>query len=134
MKITDFILENIFEDSIKEEWNEYIDSVIDEYTINATRIKVDDHEIEVWCYDDDLATLFDDFGINIGKVVHCENVFDYDEDTYEPVGLNYGDYIETVELHQYEKTYLCKAYCAHNGCGADYAFALFDIKRIERGE
>ena len=126
-----FELENIFKDGIEEEWDEYVDEIIDEYNINAVKIDIDGHELEVWCYDDDLATLFDDFGIGIGKVVHFENKFDFDEDTYEPVGLDYDDYIETVELKQNGKTYLCKTYCAHNGVGADYAFALFDIERGE---
>lgn len=130
----EFNLENIFTDGIEDEWDEYVDEIIEEYDINAVKIEIDDHEIEVWCYDDDLANLFDDFGIGLGKVVKVENVFEYDEDTYEPVGLDYGDYIETIELHQYGKTYLCRAYCAHNGVGADYAFALFDIEKVEKGE
>jgi len=130
----EFILENIFTDGIEDEWDEYVDKVIDEYNINAVKIDIDDHEIEVWCYDEDLAELFSDFGIGIGKVVDFAKEFNFDEDTYEPVGLDYNDYIETVELHQYGKTYLCRAYCAHNGVGADYAFALFDIEKVEKGE
>lgn len=126
-----FDLENIFTDRI-EEWDEYVNEVIDKY--NICTYAVDDGNLEVWCYDDDLATLFNDFGIGVGKVVHLGKRFDFDEDTYEPVGLDYNDYIETVELYQNGKTYLCKAYCAHNGVGADYAFALFDIERVEEGE
>lgn len=126
-----FELENIFKDGIEEEWDEYVDEMIDVYNINAVKVDIDGHELEVWCYDDDLANLFYDFGIGIGKVVDFENKFDFDEDTYEPVGLDYDDYIETVELKQNGKTYLCKTYCAHNGVGADYAFALFDLERGE---
>ena len=125
-----FELENIFKDGIEEEWDAYVDGIIDEYTINLTRVDVDDHEVEVWFYDSDLEMLFDDFGIEVGEVVHKEKTFDYDEN-YEPVGLDYEDYIETVELKQNGKTYLCKTYCAYNGCGADTAFALFDIERGE---
>ena len=124
-----FNLENIFTDGIEDELDEYVNEIIEEYGICT--YDVDDGDLEVWCYDDDLAELFDDFGIGIGKVVRSEKVFDYDEDTYEPVGLDYDDYIETVELHQNGKTYLCRAYCAYNGVGADYAFALFDIEKGE---
>ena len=126
-----FELENIFKKEIKEEWSAFVDSIIDEYTINATMVTVDNHDIAVWCYDDDLSQLFTDSGIGIGKVIEVNRVFDFDDD-YEPVGLDYGDYIETVELHQNGNTYLCKTYCAYNGCGADYAFALFDIEKVER--
>ena len=111
--------------------DELLCDIVEEYNINADIVHVDGRNEEVWCYDDDLTELFSDSGIGIGKVVHFENKFDFDEDTYEPVGLDYDDYIETVELHQNGNTYLCKAYCAHNGVGADYAFALFDIERGE---
>ena len=125
-----FELENIFKDGIEDEWDAYVDSIIDEYTINAVKITIDDHEIEVWCYDEDLVELFTDFGIGIGKVINFSKKFDFDDD-YEPVGLDYGDYIETVELHQNGKTYLARTYCAYNGVGADYAFALFDVEKGE---
>lgn len=123
-----FDLENIFKKEIEDEWDAFVDSIIDEYTINAVKITIDDHKIEVWCYDEDLAQLFNDSGIGIGKVTELNKVFNFNDD-YEPVGIDYGDYIETVELHQNENTYLCRAYCAYNGVGADYAFALFDIEK-----
>lgn len=125
-----FELENIFKYCLEEEWNSYVDEIIREYNIC-----VDDKTtgLELWCYDDDLAELFTDFGIGIGKVVGFGKEFNFDKD-YQPVGLTYGDYIETVELHQNGKTYECNAYCAHNGVGADYAFALFDMIKVAKGE
>lgn len=126
----EFNLSNIFTDGIEEEWDEYVDKIIEDYNINAVKIDIDNHKVEVWCYDEDLAQLFNDFGIGIGKVVELNKVFDFDED-YQPVGLDYGDYIETVELKQNGNIYLVKAYCANNGCGADYAFALFDVEKGE---
>ena len=123
-----FELENIFKDGIEEEWDKYVNEIIKEYTICT--YDVDDGDLEVWCYDDDLATRFSDFGIGIGKTVHMAKQFNFNDD-YEPVGLDYDDYIETVELHQNGNTYLCKTYCANNGCGADYAFALFDIEKVK---
>ena len=125
-----FELENIFKDGIEDEWDVYVDKIIKEYNINAVKIEIDNHEIEVWCYDDDLATLFYQFEIGIGKVVDFGTKFDFDDD-FQPLGLDYNDYIETVELHQNGKTYLCRAYCADTGVGADYAFALFDIEKGE---
>lgn len=125
-----FELENIFTDGIEEEWDEYVDKIIEDYNINAVKIDIDNHKIEVWCYDEDLAHLFNDFNICVGKTIHCEKIFDFDDD-YQPIGLNYGDYIETVELHQNGNIYLVRAYCVNNGFGADYAFALFDIEKGE---
>ena len=120
-----FELENIFKDGIEDEWDVYVNEVANEYCIC-----VDNHttEFELWCYDDDLAQLFTDFGIGIGRTVDFAKKFDFDAD-YQPLGLEYGDYIETTELKQNGNTYLCRVYCAHNGVGADYAFALFDIER-----
>ena len=120
-----FELENIFKDGIEDEWDEYVDKIIKEYNIC-----VDDNttDFELWCYDEDLAELFNGFGIGVGKVVGFEKEFNFDDD-YQPAGLCYGDYIETVELHQNGHIYECRVYCAHNGVGADYAFALFDMEK-----
>ena len=109
------------------EWNDYIDDLTSAFNINFNHINMGDKRIEVWCNDDDLENLFNTYQIEIGKVIHTSKEFKYDEDTYEPIGLSYGDFIETVELKQNGKTFLCDAYCAYNGCGAEYAFALFEI-------
>ena len=120
-----FELENIFKNGIEDEWNEYVTEIANEYCICVDNKTT---EFELWCYDDDLAQLFTDNGIGIGKVVDFEKEFNFD-DNYEPLGIEYGDYLETVELHQNGKTYLCKTYCAYNGDSADYAFALFCMER-----
>ena len=129
-----FDLENVFRncsDEEYDEWDEFIDDLVEDYTLATDTIEIDDHEIELWCYDDDLATLFDDNGIGVGRSFNVEKVFNYNED-YDPVGLDYGDYIETVELHQNGNTYLVPVYCAFNGVGADYAFALFEAEKAKK--
>lgn len=112
-----------------DEWDSHIDDLINEYRICVDTIESEDeYEIELWCYDDDLARLFSDSGIGIGKSFNVEKEFKVDNN-YQPVGLDYGDYIETVELHQSEKTYLVPVYCAYKGAGAYYAFALFKAEK-----
>ena len=122
-----FELENIFKDGIEDEWDVYVDRIIKKYNICVDNKTT---ELELWCYDDDCAELFNSFGIGVGKVVEFEKLFAFDDD-YQPVGLNYGDYIETVELHQNGHTYFVPVYCAYNGTGADYAFALFEAEKGE---
>lgn len=123
-----FELENIIKDDFTDS---LIDSLIEEYTLCVDRRDIKGHEIELWCYDDDLTRLFTDSGIGIGKSTDVKKEFKYDED-YEPIGLEYGDYIETVELHQNGNTYLVPVYCAYNGSGADYAFAIFEAEKEEK--
>ena len=86
-----FDLENVFRncsDEEYDEWDEFIDDLVEDYTLATDTIEIDDHTIELWCYDDDLATLFDDNGIGVGRSFNVEKVFNYNED-YEPVGLDY---------------------------------------------
>jgi hypothetical protein len=126
-----FDLERIFvlkTDEEEDKWNEFIDNLIKEYNLCTEIREIDGHQMELWCYDDDLATLFYDFGIGVGNSFNVEKVFNFD-DEYNPIGLDYGDYIETVELHQNGNTYLVHTYCAYNGCGADYAFAIFELEK-----
>ena len=128
-----FELENILKrmsDKEYEQWNEFVESLICEYTICTDTIEIDGHEIELWCYDSDLEDLFYDHGIEVGKALNVEKTFDYDED-FQPIGLDYGDYIETRELVQNGKTYLVPIYCAYNGSSCDYGFAIF---KVEKGE
>ena len=124
-----FKLENIFKNEIADEWDEYVENLIKEYNLCVDYRIIDDHKIELWCYDEDLAELFKDFDIGLGVSSKVEKVFNFDED-YQPVGLDYGDYIETVELKQNGNTYLVPVYCAYNGCGADYAFAIFEAEKV----
>lgn len=124
-----FELENIFKQGIENEWNEYVDKIIEEYNICVDNRIIDNHGKELWCYDEDLVLLFTEFGIGLGASSKVEKVFNFDED-YQPVGLTYGDYIETVELKQNGNTYLVPVYCADNGFGADYAFAIFEAEKV----
>jgi hypothetical protein len=125
-----FDLENVFViyDEDYNLWDKFVDEIIKEYNLCTEIREIDGHQIELWCYDEDLSILFTDFGIGVGKSFNVENVFNFDDD-YNPVGLDYGDYIETVELHQNGNTYLVPVYCAYNGCGADYAFAIFEAHK-----
>ena len=127
------ILEDMFTKQDKSnfrKWERDIFIIVNEYVICRDTIENEYGQIELWCYDDDLARLFYDSGIGVGKSFNIEKVFNYD-DNYNPVGLNYGDYIETVELKQNGKSYLVPVYCAYNGVGADYAFAIFEATKKE---
>lgn len=128
-----FLLENMFKyytDDEYERWDKFIDDLIKEHNLCTEVIEIDEHQIELWCYDEDLSQLFNESGIGLGKSSNVEKVFNFNED-YEPVGLDYGDYIETVELKQNGNTYLVPVYCAFNGVGADYAFAIFEATKGE---
>ena len=128
-----FLLEHMFKavsDKEFERWDKFTDSLIEEYTLCVDTIENEYGEIELWCYDSDLEQLFYDYGIEVGKASKIEKTFDYDE-YYEPVGLDFGDYIETRELIQNGKTYFVPVYCANNGCSADYAFAIFEASKKE---
>ena len=124
-----FKLENIFKNEIEDKWDMYIDNLIEEYGLCVEHREIDGHRVELWCYDADLEALFYDFNIDIGNQrYNIQKEFDYD-DNYEPSGLNYGDYIETIELIQYGNIYYVPVYCAHNGYGADYGIAIFEARK-----
>lgn len=80
-----------------------------------------------YCYDGDLEELFNDSNIDIKETIIKAKEFNYDEDTYEPIGCMYGDYLETIILEQNGKEYLCQTFVENNGCGADYALALKNV-------
>lgn len=127
----EFNLKDILEEDFEVEYEDELDDIIQEYAICGDTIETDDgDEITVWCYDDSIDQLFDDYGIEIGKELNVEKVFDYDDD-YNPVGLEYGDYIRTFELIQDDNIYLVKTYCCYNGCSADEGFAIFAIELKE---
>lgn len=106
--------------------------LVDEYEINTSEVELADGTlIDVWCWDDSIDTLFIESGVKIGNRYNKEKVFNFDED-YEPVGLDYNDYIETVELIQNGISYFFPIYCAFNGCGAEDAIAIFNPVNIEK--
>jgi hypothetical protein len=116
-------------------WNQKLKKIIREYDICTDTTENEYGEIELWCYDNDLAKLFSDSGIGVGISSDVAKEFKYDGN-FQPVGLRYGDYIETVELKQNGKTYLVPVYCAYNGIGADYGMAIFEAtkKEYSKGE
>ena len=124
-----FKLDNMYKRGIEDKRDKYVDYIIKEYHICVDNRIIDGHRKELWCYDDDLAELFRDCCIGLGLASKVEKIFLFDDD-YNPVGLDYGDYIETVELKQNGNTYLVPVYCAYNGCGADYAFAIFEAEKV----
>lgn len=115
---------------LKDLTKENTRELIKEYNINECEVTLKDNsKILVWCWDSDLDTLFDDLVITVGQTVNKEKEFNFD-DNYNPVGLNYNDYIETLELIQDGVTYYVSVYCAYNGVGAENALAIFN--RIEK--
>ena len=121
------ILSNLTKDNTRE--------LVQRYQINETSVTLEDNsEILVWCWDGDLDTLFDDSDITVGKIFNREKEFNFDEN-YNPVGLEYNDYIETLELLQDGLFYYFPVYCAYNGVGAENAIAIFNKlnnREIER--
>ena len=105
---------------------ESVVNLIDEYQINVCEVILEKGEtIEVWCRDGDYENLLIDSDISVGKTYNRKKEFIFDDD-YEPVGLDYNDYIETVELIQDGKSYYYPVYCAYNGCGAEDAIAILN--------
>lgn len=109
-------------------WNNKLKNIAKEYYICIDTTENEYGEIELWCYDDDLARLFHDSGIGLGNTSNVEKIYKYDGN-FQPLGLHYGDYIETIELKQNGKTYLVPVYCAYNGIGADYGMAIFEATK-----
>ena len=116
------ILKDLIEENTKE--------LCEERMINVCEVFLDDGEtIIVWCCDGDFEDLLIDSNIQIANVHNKEKVFNYDDD-YEPVGLDYNDYIETVELVQDGISYYFPIYCTYNGSGAEDAIAIYNPTTI----
>lgn len=106
---------------------EMVQAICDEYQINVCTVETEDgDELEVWCWDSDLEELLDDSDIEVAGFVDEEKVFDYDDD-YNPVGLDYGDYIRTAILIQDGEEYRVREYCVFNGVGAENALAIMSL-------
>lgn len=111
-------LKNITEENTKE--------ICEEYQINACEVVLENGEvIKVWCCDGDFESLLIDSDIEVGNTYNREKEFNFNDD-YEPVGLDYNDYIETIELIQNGVSYYFPVYCAFNGVGAEDALAIFN--------
>lgn len=80
-----------------------------------------------YLFDGDLEELFSDSNIAIGNITHKAKDWTYDEDGWL-IGCKDGDYLETVELIQDGKSYLCQAFADDFGDGLDYALALYNVE------
>ena len=81
-----------------------------------------------YLFDGDLEELFDDSNISIGETLYKAKDWKYDKDGWL-IGCKEGDYLETIELIQNGKTYLCQAFCEYSGCCFDYMLALHNVVR-----
>ena len=116
--------------NLKNLKNENIKDICKEYNINVCEVMLNDEEIEAWCHDGDLEDLFIASDIKIGNAFNKAKIFNFDDD-YEPVGLEYNDYIETIELIQDGISYYFPVYCAYNGYGAEDAIAILNPVEIK---
>lgn len=82
-----------------------------------------------YLFDGDLEDLFYDSKIKVGNVLYKAKDWEYDEDCYL-TGCEDGDYLETIELIQNGKTYLCQAFSDCCGDGLDYMLALHNVSSV----
>lgn len=82
-----------------------------------------------YLYDGDLEDLFYDSKITVGKTLYKAKDWRYDEDGCCLIGCEEGDYLETIELIQDGKIYLCQVFCEYSGCCPDYMLALLNVSR-----
>ena len=87
---------------------------------------------EMYGYDSDLVELFEVSGISEVNRIDIEREFNYDPDSYEPVGSNYGDYLYTCVLRQNHIDYHCKCYMMYNGCSAEEGLDLHNITLADK--
>lgn len=80
-----------------------------------------------YLFDGDLEELFSDSNINVGETLYKAKDWQYSEDGYDLIGCQEGDYLETIELIQDGKTYLCQVFCEWSGCCYDYMLALENV-------
>lgn len=100
---------------------ENIDYLIDKYNLCVNH----GH----YLLDGDLEELLLLSNITIGQVLYKAKDWNYDEDGWLS-GCQDGDYLETIELIQNEKIYLCQAFSCCCGDGLDYALALENVSLV----
>lgn len=76
--------------------------------------------------DGDLEELLSLSNITIGQTLYKAKDWSYDEDGWL-AGCSDGDYLETIELIQNDKTYLCQVFSCNCGDGLDYTLALENV-------
>lgn len=79
-----------------------------------------------YLFDGDMESLFNDSNIEVGKVLFKAKDWGYNEDGWL-IGCEDGDYLETIELIQNNKTYLCQVFSDYCGDGLDYMLALLNV-------
>ena len=77
--------------------------------------------------DEDLEELFYNSGIKVGDTLFKAKNWNRNNDTGELIGCKENDYIETIELFQNEKRYLCQVFAEWTGCCLDYMLALENL-------
>lgn len=80
--------------------------------------------------DSDLEELFYNSNIKVGRTLYKEKDWKCDIEDGCLVGCEDGDYLETIELIQDGKIYLCKAFSDECGCGLDYTLELMNVLKM----
>lgn len=107
-----------------ENVEENIDELVEKYHICVSN----NH----YCFDGDLEDLFFNSDIEVGKTIYKAKDWKYDEEGCWLIGCEDGDYIETIELIQNGKTYICQVFSDRCGDGLDYMIALSNISKSEK--
>ena len=79
-----------------------------------------------YLFDGDLEDLFSDSDITVGEILHKAKDWKFDKDGWL-LNCEDGDYLETIELLQNGKVYLCQVFSERFGDRLDYALALHNI-------
>lgn len=82
-----------------------------------------------YLFDGDMEELFADSGIEVGETLYKAKDWKYDEGCWL-TGCKDGDYLETIELIQNGKTYLCQVFSDCCGDGLDYMLALYNVTAV----
>ena len=114
-----------------ENVEENIDKLADKYHIGCVSSNRYSLNTNRYLLDGDLEDLFCDSDIEIGETIYKAKDWEYDEDGWL-IGCEDGDYIETIELIQDGKTYLCQVFSDRCGDGLDYTLALLNISKSEK--
>lgn len=115
-----------------ENVEESIDKLADEYhLVSATNSRYS-FSSNYYLLDGDLEDLFYHSNIEIGKTLYKAKDWKYDEDGLWIINCEDGDYLETIELIQDGKTYICQACSLKCGDGLDYMLALSNVSKSEK--
>lgn len=82
-----------------------------------------------YLFDGDMEELFSNSNIEVGQTLYKAKDWKYDEDGWL-IGCEDGDYLETIELIQKGKIYLCQAFSDFCGDGLEYMLALNNVSAL----